>query len=56
MELIKYSEITTTEEYKAYLRQQSKIWYKNNKERKKQYQREWYYNSKNKKSKEKEQD
>lgn len=50
MNLIKYSEITTVEEYKAYLRQQSKIWYQNNKERKKQYQRDRYYNSKNKES------
>ena len=48
MNLIKYSEITTVEEYKAYLRQQSRIWYQNNKERKKQYQRDRYYNSKNK--------
>ena len=52
MELIKYSEITTVEEYKAYLKQRSKIWYQNNKERKKQYQRDRYYNSKAKNQKE----
>lgn len=46
MGLIKPSECTTLEEYRAYQRQQSKIWYQNNREKKIQYQKDRYYNSK----------
>lgn len=46
MELIKHSEIKTLEEYRAYLRQQSRLWYQKNKEKKKQYQRDRYYSLK----------
>lgn len=48
MKLIKSSDCKTLEEYRAYLKQQSKLWYEKNRERKLQYQREYYYNSKNK--------
>ena len=48
MELIKYSEITTLEEYKKYNRQRYRLWYKKNKEKKLQYNRDRYYNLKNK--------
>lgn len=47
MELIKSSDCTTLEEYRAYQRQQSKLWYQKNRDRKKQYQRDRYYNMKN---------
>ena len=48
MELIKYSEITTLEEYKKYNRQRYRLWYQKNKEKKLQYNRDRYYNLKNK--------
>lgn len=47
MELIKYSEITTLEEYKKYNRQRYRLWYQKNKEKKLQYNRDRYYNLKN---------
>ena len=46
METIKASDCKTLEEYRAYQRQKSKIWYKNNREKKIQYQKDRYYNSK----------
>ena len=46
MELIKHSEIKTLEEYKAYQKQQCKLWYKKNREKKIQYQKDRYYNNK----------
>lgn len=46
MELIKSSDCKTLEEYRAYLRQQSKLWYQKNREKKIQYQKDRYYNSK----------
>ena len=46
METIKASDCKTLEEYRAYKRQKSKIWYKNNREKKIQYQKDRYYNSK----------
>ncbi|MBP3931427.1 MAG: hypothetical protein J6D47_17915 [Peptostreptococcaceae bacterium] len=46
MELIKASDCKTLEEYRAYQRQKSKIWYQNNREKKIQYQKDRYYNSK----------
>lgn len=48
MELIKASECTTLEEYREYQRQQSRLWYQRNREKKKEYQLKRYYNSKNK--------
>ena len=50
MELIKASECKTLEEYRAYQRQKSKIWYQNNREKKIKYQLDRYYNSKKNKS------
>lgn len=47
MELIKYSEIKTLEEYKQYNRQRYRLWYQANKEKKLQYNKDYYYNSKN---------
>ena len=46
MELIKSSDCKTLEEYRAYQRQKSKIWYQNNREKKIKYQLDRYYNSK----------
>ena len=46
METIKASDCKTLEEYRAYQRQKSKIWYQNNREKKIQYQKDRYYNSK----------
>ena len=46
METIKASDCKTLEEYRAYQRQKSKIQYKNNREKKIQYQKDRYYNSK----------
>ena len=46
MELIKASDCKTLEEYRAYQRQKSKLWYQNNREKKIQYQKDRYYNSK----------
>ena len=46
METIKASDCKTLEEYRAYQRQKSKLWYKNNREKKIQYQKDRYYNSK----------
>ena len=50
MELIKASDCKTLEEYRAYQRQKSKIWYQNNREKKIKYQLDRYYNSKKNKS------
>lgn len=47
MELIKHSELKTIEDYKAYRKQQNKLWYMKNRERKIQYQRDRYYTLKN---------
>ena len=46
MELIKSSDCKTLEEYIAYQRQKSKLWYQANREKKIQYQKDRYYNSK----------
>ena len=46
METIKASDCKTLEEYRAYQRQKSKLWYQNNREKKIQYQKDRYYNSK----------
>lgn len=46
MELIKASDCTTLEEYRAYIRQNSKLWYQKNREKKIKYQLDRYYNSK----------
>ena len=46
MELIKHSEIKSLEDYKLYKKQQFKIWYKKNREKKIKYQMDRYYNSK----------
>lgn len=46
MELIKHSEIKSLEDYKLYKKQQSKLWYQKNREKKIQYQKDRYYNSK----------
>ena len=46
MMIKKASECTTLEEYRTYQRQPSKVQYKNNREKKIQYQKERYYNSK----------
>lgn len=39
----------TIEEYREYLRENSKKWYAKNKEKKLEYQRKYYYNQKQKK-------
>ena len=39
MEIIKASDCKTLEEYRAYQRQKSKIWYQNNREKKIKYQK-----------------
>lgn len=48
MELIKASECKTLEEYRMYHKQQSRLWYEKNREKKIKYQLDRYYNSKNK--------
>lgn len=50
METIKASDCKTLEEYRAYQRQKSKLWYQNNREKKIQYQKDRYYNTKKNKS------
>ena len=47
MELIKHSEMKTIEDYRKYTRQQNKLWYMKNREKKIQYQKDRYYNLKN---------
>lgn len=46
---MKKREFTSLEEYREHLRQRSRDWYKNNKERKKAYQKARYYNLKKQK-------
>lgn len=46
MELIKKEDIKTLEDFRAYQRQQNKIWYQANKEYKKEYQKKYYNNKK----------
>lgn len=47
-----FSEITTMEEYKEYIRQRSKDWYRRNAEHKKQYSKAYYQKKKLEKAKE----
>ena len=43
---INFSEIQTMEEYREYMRQQSKDWYKKNAEKKKAYSKAYYQKKK----------
>ena len=47
-----FSEITNMEEYREYIRQTSKDWYKRNAEYKKQYSKAYYQRKKLEKAKE----
>ena len=51
-EKIIFSEITNMEEYREYIRQTSKDWYKRNAEYKKQYSKAYYQRKKLEKAKE----
>lgn len=53
-EKIIFSEITTMEEYREYIKQTSAAWYQRNKEYKKQYAKAYYQKKKLEKAKEKE--
>ena len=48
---INFSEIQTMEEYREYIRQTSKAWYRKNKEYKKQYAKAYYQKKKLEKEK-----
>ena len=47
-----FSDIKTMEEYREYIRQTSKAWYKKNKDYKKQYAKAYYQKKKLEKAKE----
>ena len=49
---INFSDIQTIEEYREYIRQQSKEWYKKNSEKKKAYSKAYYQKKKLEKAKE----
>lgn len=49
---INFSEITTMEEYREYIKQTSAAWYQRNKEYKKQYAKAYYQKKKLEKAKE----
>lgn len=49
---INFSDIQTMEEYREYMRQQSKEWYKKNSEKKKAYSKAYYQKKKLEKAKE----
>lgn len=52
MELIKPDQCKTLEEYRAYQRQQSRLWYQKNREKKIKYQQDRYYSKKSKETQE----